>query len=239
MKHIPLIALLLTVSPLLFAHDWQLPEFNGLIAPAIGSDDLPYQQVNTKTQPSLLIFGRLGDAFIEGNRIGYPIKRFGFGNLSAIGQLRTHQYLEASDTNLTNQDRERAIEVGPQFSVPLGQGYVSQFSLFQDISGKHDAQEFEAAIYKRFVFEDLRLVTTLAAQYQSEKLMDYYVGTDNYAPRSEWTQEIELLAVYDLNENWSIVAMWRYYKHGKEFESSPLTSGDTTQRFAFGIGHHF
>lgn len=219
--------------------DWQWPEFNGLVSAAISQDNLPYQQISTQTQPSLLVFGRLGDVFIEGNRAGLPLKRFGFGTLSALGQVRTHQYLDANNTNLTDQDRDKSIELGPQLSIPLGQGFVSQVSVLQDISGKHKAQEYEAAIYKRFVFNELRIIATLAAQYQSQDLMNYYVGTETYHANAELTQEIELLTVYDITQDWSAVAVWRYYRHGDEFANSPLTNGRTTQRVAFGIGRHF
>lgn len=237
MKSLRFLSLLL-FAQLSLADDW-LPEFNGMIAGAISHNDLPYAQVDSQTQPSVLIFGRLGDVFIEGNRAGYPLKRFGFGTLSALGQIRTHQYLDADDTSLTDKDRNRTIEIGPQLSIPLGAGYVSQLSILQDISGQHESQEYEAAIYKRFVLDDFRLVTTLALQYQTETLMDYYTGTASYSPKAEITQEIELLGVYDINKHWSFVAMWRYYQHGKEFESSPLTNGRTTQRVALGLGRHF
>ncbi len=224
-----------------FADDnkWQWPEFNGLIAGAISQDNLPYQQVDTKQQPSLLVFGRLGDVFIEGNRAGLPLQRFEFGSLSLMGQLRTHQYLDANDTDLTDENREQSIELGPQVSIPLGQGYVSQFSVLQDITGKHNGQEYEAAIYKRFVFDGLRIVATLALQYQSQKLMDYYVGTQAYSPQAEMTQELELLGVYDITHRWSAALVWRYYQHGAEFNNSPLTSSNSTQRIAIGIGYHF
>ncbi|MFY0640077.1 MAG: MipA/OmpV family protein [Bermanella sp.] len=233
--------LLLILSAQTFAddNDWQWPSFNGLIAGAVSYDDLPYKQIDAQTQPGLLVFGRLGDVFIEGNRAGLPIKRFDFGTLSALGQLRTHQYLDASKTDLTNENRDRSIELGPQLSVPLGHGFVSQFSVLQDISGKHKAQEYEAAVYKRFNFDDLRIITTLAAQYQSQDLMDYYVGTDTYQPKAELTQEVELLAVYDFSNHWSGVVVWRYYEHGNEFAQSPLTRDRRTQRLALGIGRHF
>jgi outer membrane scaffolding protein for murein synthesis (MipA/OmpV family) len=177
--------------------------------------------------------------FIEGNRAGLPLKRFAFGTLSALGQVRTHQYLDADNTSLTDEDRDPSIELGPQLSIPLGQGFVSQFSVLQDISGKHKAQEYEAAIYKRFVFNSLRIIATVAAQYQSRDLMNYYTGTNTYQPKAELTQELELLGVYDINKNWSAVAVWRYYQHGSEFKNSPLTDGQTTQRTAIGIGYHF
>lgn len=233
--------LLLTLSAQTFAddNDWQWPSFNGLIAGAVSYDDLPYKQIDAQTQPGLLVFGRLGNVFIEGNRAGLPLKRFGFGTLSALGQLRTHQYLDASQTDLTDQDRDRSIELGPQLSLPLGHGFVSQFSVLQDISGKHKAQEYEAAVYKRFNFDDLRIIATVAAQFQSEALMEYYVGTDSYQPKAELTQEVELLAVYDINDDWSAVAVWRYYQHGDEFADSPLTRDRKTQRLALGIGRHF
>ena len=236
---------LIVFSSFLFSTDtfsdqsWSLPEFNGLIAAAVSSDDLPYQQINTTQQPSLLVFGRLGSLFIEGNRAGMPVQRYGFGTLSILGQLRTHQYLDASETPSTDQDRDKSIELGPQLSIPLGNGFVSQFSVLQDVSGKHKGQEYEAAVYKRFIFDDLRIIATLAAQYQSNELVDYYAGTSDYDGKADLTQEIELLGTYDFNDQWSGVAVWRFYQHGSEIKNSPLTDQDSTQRISLGIGYHF
>ena len=225
-------------SPLVVA-DWEIPEFNGLFAGAITYDDIPYEGVDTELTPSLLILGRIGHAFIEGNRASYPIKRLGWGTVSLVGQVRMHQYLDADDSPLTDDDRKRGVELGPQLSIPLGNGYVSQFTLFQDLGVAHESQELEASIYKRFNVEELTLIATLAAQYQTEDLMDYYVGTDNYRAKAELTKEIELLATYPINEDWNAIAVWRYYQHGNNFEDSPLTDSDTTQRFAIGLGMHF
>lgn len=222
-----------------FAEENTWPEFNGVVAIAASQENLPYAGVDTEVVPSLLVFGQLGHAFIEGNRVGYPIKRFGFATLSALGQLRTHQYLDADDTPLTHKDREKSIELGPQLSVPLGGGIVSQFSVLQDISGKHNSQEVEAAAYKRFVFDHARVITTYALQYQSGKLVDYYVGTDSYRAKGDLTQELEVLGVYDMTPNWSATLVWRYYLHGNEFKNSPLITDRSTQRFAIGIGRHF
>ena len=229
---------LLMTSHLALA-DLELPEFNGFIAGAVTQENLPYANVDIDHQPSVLILGRLGDVFIEGNRAGYPLKRLGWGTLSALGQIRTHQHLEKDNSPLINEDRKRAIELGPQLSVPLGNGYVSQFTLFQDISGAHESQEFEASVYKRVNFDNLQIVGTLAAQYQNKDLMNYYIGTDNYSAGAELTSEIELLATYDITDDWSAIAVWRYYKHGNDFKNSPLTDGDTTQRLALGIGRFF
>jgi len=229
---------LLMTSHLALA-DLELPEFNGFIGGAVTQENLPYANVDIDYQPSVLILGRLGDVFIEGNRAGYPLKRLGWGTLSALGQIRTHQHLEKDNSPLINEDRKRAIELGPQLSIPLGNEYVSQFTLFQDISGAHESQEFEASVYKRFNFDNLQIVGTLAAQYQNKDLMNYYVGTDNYSAGAELTSEIELLATYDITDDWSAIAVWRYYKHGSDFKNSPLTDGDTTQRLALGIGRFF
>ncbi|EAT12350.1 MipA/OmpV family protein [Bermanella marisrubri] len=217
----------------------ELPKFTGVIAPAVLHEDLPYQQIETETQASLLILGRLGSVFIEGNRAGLPLKRFAWGSLSLMGQLRTHQYLDASETTLTDQDRKRAIELGPQASILLGSGYVAQVSLLQDVSQRHEAQELEVAVYKRFSVLGGLWVTTLAGQYQSQDLMQYYVGTEQYKPDAEWTYEAELLGRYDLNPNWKLIVVYRHYQHGSDFNNSPLTSGDTTKRFALGVGYQF
>lgn len=217
----------------------ELPKFTGVIAPAILHEDLPYQQVEAETQPSLLILGRLGSVFIEGNRAGLPVKRFDWGSVSVMGQLRTHQYLDASKTSITDQDRERAIELGPQASVLLGAGYVAQVSILQDVSNRHKAQELETAVYKRFSVLGGLWVTTLAAQYQSQDLMQYYVGTDQYRADAEWTYEVELLGRYDLSPNWKLILVYRHYQHGMDFRNSPLTDSDTTKRFALGVGYQF
>lgn len=224
--------------PCLLSAD-ELPEFTGVIAPAVLHEDLPYQQVEAETQASLLILGRLGSVFIEGNRAGLPLKRFAWGSLSLMGQLRTHQYLDASETTLTDQDRRRAIELGPQASILLGSGYVAQVSLLQDVSNRHKAQELETAVYKRFPVLGGLWVTTLAAQYQSQDLMQYYVGTDQYQVDAEWTYEVELLGRYDLNSDWKLLLIYRHYQHGKDFENSPLTKSDSTKRFALGVGYQF
>ena len=235
---------LLFISALYSSHSysdtsWQLPEFSGLIAGAITQENLPYQQTSSEQHPSLLVFGRLGDVFIEGNRAGTLIKRFEFGSLSALGQLRTHQYLEADNTTLTTKDRARSIEAGFQLSIPLGQGFFSQVSVLQDISNTHKGQEYEAAVYKRFTFQNLRIISTLAAQYQSDELTDYYFGTQNYTAKADLTTELEVLAVYDFNQDWSAVAMWRFYQHEDEIKDSPLTKTGHTERVAFGVGYQF
>ena len=213
--------------------------FRGLVSAGMTYNDRPYAKVKPETTPSIIAIGRLGDLFIEGNRAGYPLARLGWGTLSAVGQIRMHQYLEADDTALISEDRKRAIEIGPQLSIPLSHGVVSQFSLFQDISGAHDSQEFEASVYKRFVFDRARIVATLAAQYQSEDFMNYYVGSENYQAHAEWTTEAELLGTYDMTDDWSAILVWRYYQHGNDFDHSPLTDGDRTQRIALGIGRYF
>lgn len=221
------------------SHTWAIPEFNGLVAGAVTYENLPYEGVDERYNPGVLILGRWGDLFIEGNRVGYPLKRLGWGTLSALGQIRTHQYLDADDSPLTDKDRNKALELGAQLSVPLGQGFVSQFAVLQDISGQHKAQEVEASIYKRVNLGPVRLVTTLALQYQSQDLLDYYVGTDSYQAKADLTGELELLATWPFADNWAVTAVGRFYQHGNEFSDSPLTNGDYTQRIALGIGHYF
>jgi outer membrane scaffolding protein for murein synthesis (MipA/OmpV family) len=216
-----------------------LPAFSGLLAGAITQDNLPYKNVSTKTNPSLLVLGRWGDLFIEGNRVGYPLMRFDGGTLSAMGQVRMHQYLDASDSALIETDRERALELGAQLSVPLGGRFFGQFSVLQDISGGHKGQEYEASIYKRVDVGSVRLVTTVALQYQSKALVDYYVGTDDYRPESDWVGELELLATWPFANDWALVAVGRFYQHGDELNNSPLTNSAQTHRVAVGVGHYF
>lgn len=211
-------------------------DFSGVVAPAIGVDSLPYKDTDTEVYPSLLIMGTAGKLFIEGNRAGYVLNRSDFGAFSVVGQSRTHQYIPDSSGL---GERDKALEAGVQLAKPLGGGWSGQLTLFTDISDTHKGQEFEVAAYRRDFFGDFRLLTLVALQQQSKDLTQYYAGTDTYKPSGDLNAEIELIGVYDINEDISAIAVFRHYFHGSGIDDSPLTDSNQTSRLMFGVGWSF
>lgn len=208
-------------------------DFSGIVAPAIGVDNLPYKNSNSDPYGSLLIMGRSGDLFFEGNRLGYLIGRTGLGAISLMGQVRSHQYL-------IEEDNKKAVEAGLQLSTRLGGGWFSQMTLFTDVSDNHGGQELELGAFRRDRFGDLSLLTLLALQQQSKALTGHFAnGLDYNVQSGDLNAEIEFIGTYTLTENLRLVGVYRHYFHNEGIDNSPLTENAQTQRFLIGLGWAF
>lgn len=209
-----------------------LSSFRGTIAPAVSFDNLPYREAETKATPTLLVMGRLGRMFFEGNRFGYVGHRSQYGAISLVGQVRSHQYFPKAE--------EKAFEAGVQHSMRLGLGWFSQVSLFTDLSDTHQGQELELSTYRRDSFGELTVLTLLALQQQSRKLTGYYANSSDYQiAQGDLNTEVEFIATYPLTDDLRLVGIYRHYFHGAGLTDSPLTSSAQTQRFILGIGWAF
>ena len=220
---------------------WALAEFDinfsGLVAPAIGVDSVPYRGAESEPYGAVLVMGRIGDLFIEGNRLGYLFDRTDYGALSLVGQIRSHQYLP---DEVFQGDEDKAFELGLQVAKPIGLGWVGQLSTFSDVSDTHNGHEIELGAYRRDFFGDLRLLTLVALQQQSRTLTSHYAETPDYKPSSgDLNLELELIAVYPITENVSALGVFRHYVHGDGLADSPLTDGRETSRLLLGIGWQF
>ena len=211
--------------------------FNGIIAPSLTIDQLPYKKAEVKSSLSLVIMGQLGNAFFEGNRFGYLFNRTQYGAFAAVGQIRAHQYIELNDQH--TEDKDKAFEAGLQWSKPLGYGWVSQVSLFQDVSDTHHGQEMELAFYRRDNFDKFRLLTMFSAQQQSQSLTSYYTDAENYQADADLNFELELIGVYEITSRLNALMVYRHYLHGSGLKNSPLTQSDQTKRLILGLGWSF
>lgn len=215
----------------------EFPSFEGLVVPAIGIDNLPYKNSDLQIAPSLIVMGRLGDLFIEGNRAGYLVNRSALGALSVMGQVRTHQYIPQESTFGT---RDKSMELGLQLAKPLAYGWTGQVTAFTDVSDTHQGSELELSVYRRDYFgENFRLLTMFAAQQQDQKLTSFYADAMNYKADADLNLEFELLGVYEFNQDWSAVVVYRHYFHGDGIAQSPITDKDETIKLALGIGYRF
>ncbi|MBL4797678.1 MAG: MipA/OmpV family protein [Oleispira sp.] len=250
--------------------------FEAVIEPAYGlwsvaavSKKSQFKSVDNQFSPSLLIFGGYGPIFIEANRFGYNYYRDGTYFSSMIGNVRGHSSL--SQENIDSSDvlqrynldeRKTALEAGIQFGRRFDSGWVGRLALLQDISSTHKAQEAELSFYRRDNFKPLanfnsiRLLTTVAAQAQSQELNDYYYGVDSnelgisgaqaYQADAGWSVEIELIATYDFswqesnpNKNWGAYAGLRHYQFSDTVNDSPIIESGLVQQYFVGLGTYF
>lgn len=211
-------------------------EFNGLVAPAISIDQLPYKDTDTQVSPSLLVMGHAGRLFIEGNRAGYRLNRSDFGALSVLGQWRTHQYIP---DDAPFEQRDKAVELGIQLAKPLGSGWNLQASALTDISNKHQGQEYELGLYRRDNIGSLRLLSLVAVQQQSKQLTGYYADTEGYQADADTNVELEFIGIYPITGDIEAVAIYRHYFHGSELKNSPLTDSRSTKKLSLGLGWRF
>lgn len=235
MRKLLVVLSLLSVSGIASAKEGLDFAFTGVAAAGVSVDQLPYRNIDPQVGGSLFVMGRSSNLFFEGNRIGYLVQRTEYGAFSVIGQRRTHQYLPKSN----GVEREKAIELGGQWALPVGAGWMAQLSGFTDVSSTHNGAELELSAYRRDTFGDVRLLTNFALQAQNQSLTGYYADTPTYTASSDINVEVELIAVYELSESVSLVGVYRHYRHGSGLANSPLTDSRHTQRLVMAVGWSF
>lgn len=232
------LALVLTTSSAM-SSDWVpdiISDFSGVVAPAVTTEVLPYRDVDTQVNPSLIIMGRSGKLFIEGNRAGYLLNRTDFGALSLLGQSRNHQYIP-DDASLMKRDK--AFELGFQLAKPITDSWSAQLTLFTDASDTHNGQEIEFGFYRRDFWGDFRLLTLFALQQQSRSLTGYYADTQEYSADGDLNGEVEFIGVYEWTRDINLTFVYRHYVHGNGLADSPLTDSRQTRKFSLGVGWSF
>lgn len=240
----------------------------GLWSVAATAKNSQFKAVDNQYSPSLLIFGGYGPVFIEANRFGYNFYRDGTYFSSVIGNVRGHSSLSKEEINSSDElqlysldERKTALEAGIQIGRRFDNGWVGRLALLQDISATHNAQEAELSFYRRDNFKpladfgDIRLLTTIAIQAQSQELNDYYYGVDNdelgssgvaaYQAEAGWSAELELIATYDFswgdkgNKDWGVYGGLRHYQFSDTVTDSPIVESGLVQQYFVGLGHYF
>lgn len=200
---------------------------------ALGSAGVERPYAGTRTEHSLapVLLGRWGNFFFEGSRVMFGLHQGDGWSLAALGHLRFHQYYEPLD-------RERALELGAQLTVPLD-AFTVQAAAYGDVTGEHDGAEFELRAFRRFAWTRVSVIPTVSVQHQSGRLAGHYFGTGAYAPGATTNVVVEAFATLDVNEDWVLVGSLRHYRHGDGIADSPLVSGRGTATWVVGIGRRF
>jgi len=244
----------------------------GLWSIAATAKKSQFRAVDNQLGATLLIFGGYGPFFIEANRFGYNFYRDGTYFSSLIGNFRSHSSLSKDDIKSSHalrayelEERKGSLEAGIQVGRRFDSGWVGRIAVLQDISSTHKGQEAEITAYRRDTFKpfsslnNIRLLTTMGLQVQSQALNDYYYGVDNheldtansntqqnaYQSDSGWSAELELIATYDFSwqpggsKDWAAYGGLRHYHFSDAVSDSPIVESGLVQQYFIGLGRYF
>ena len=239
----------------------------GLWSAAVISRSSLFEDVDTQVSPTALIFGGYGPVFIEGNRFGHNFYRDGIWFASAVGNVRNYTALsqeQIDDSDSLRQydldERKASLEAGIQLGRRFDGGWIGRVALLQDISNRHNAQEAELMAFRRDSFKPfdslgpVRLLSTIALQYQTQDLNDYYFGIDQnelalanqqtYETDDGWSAELEFIATYDFEWSkelgeWAAYAGLRHYQFSDAVADSPIVETGLVQQYFVGLGKYF
>jgi len=261
----------LTVTPV---HSEESSIWKSISEPAYGlwslgalSRSSLFEGVETQASPTALIFGGYGPVFIEGNRFGHNFYRDGTWFASAVGNVRSYTALSQehiNDSDFLSQynldERTASLEAGVQVGRRFDGDWIGRVALLQDISNRHNAQEAELMAFRRDSFSPfesfgpIRLLSTLALQYQAQDLNDYYFGIDQdelalatqqiYQANDGWSAELEFIATYDFEWSkelgeWAAYAGLRHYQFSDTVVDSPIVETGLVQQYFVGLGKYF
>jgi outer membrane scaffolding protein for murein synthesis (MipA/OmpV family) len=229
-----------------------------------------FEGVETQVSPTALIFGGYGPVFIEGNRFGHNFYRDGTWFASAVGNVRNYMALsqeQIDDSDFLSQydldERKASLEAGVQLGRRFDGGWIGRVALLQDISNRHNAQEAELMACRRDSFKpfdslgSVRLLSTIALQYQTQDLNDYYFGIDQnelalasqqaYEADDGWSAELEFIATYDFEwgqgaaswGEWAAYTGLRHYQFSDTIADSPIVETGLVQQYFVGLGKYF
>jgi outer membrane scaffolding protein for murein synthesis (MipA/OmpV family) len=244
----------------------------GLWSIAATGKNSQFKAVDNQFGATPLIFGGYGAVFIEANRFGYNFYRDGTYFSSLIGNFRNHTRLSEDEIESSRilktyklEERKSALEAGIQVGRRFDNGWVGRVAILQDISSTHKGQEAEFTAYRRDNFKpfsnlnNIRLLTTMGLQIQSQALNDYYYGVENYEldtannntqqkayqADSGWSAELELIATYDFSwqpggsKDWAAYVGLRHYHFSDAVSDSPIVESGLVQQYFIGLGRYF
>jgi outer membrane protein len=208
----------------------------------------PYRGDNDTVLPIPMIFYDSKTFFLKGLIAGYHIFEQERFSLDLIAGVRTDGYdNDDSDFLKGMDDRDSSIDGGIKASHFDGWG-ITSVSFVNDLLGKHDGQEVNLSYAKRFVENPWALTPSGGILWQSSNLTDYYYGVKRdetkagrpaYSVGEAWNPFFQLNLNYQIDEQWSAVAIFRYVWLDKEIQDSPIVSDEYEILLMAGLMYKF
>jgi outer membrane protein len=240
---------LLGISSPGFAQDTQQrPTSNLKLGIGIVYSTSPYKGDDDAVLPIPMIFYDSKTFFLKGLIAGYHIFEQDNLSLDLIAGVRADGYDNDDNDYLKGMDdRDWSIDGGIKVSHFDGWGTTS-VSFVNDLLGKHDGQEAILSYAKRFVENPWAVTPSGGILWQSSNLTDYYYGVKQdetqpgrpaYSVGEAWNPFFQLDIKYQIDEQWSATAIFRYVWLYKEIQDSPIVSDDYEILLMAGLMYKF
>jgi len=190
-----------------------------------------YKDEEASLSVSPYIFGGYGDLSIEANRATYTLWGNGTFYTSVVAQLRTHQKSK-------KYDKKIAFELGGDVGLILPYSFVTRLAILADVTSTHQGYELDYQLFRHDFIGNVRLLSAVGVQYQSDKLANYYYGSGDYKPESSFVGELEFIATLPVYDFGLFVGI-RSYWYEKSISDSPIAGSNNTLQVFSGVGYQF
>lgn len=219
------------------------------IGVAAVAQDQGYTDVGNETVVVPVVAIEYGNFSLLGPRANYKLYQSENFELSASAQLRMDGY-EEDDGDIFKgmEDRDMAFDAGFEAEIDTSFGEFG-LELMHDLTSTHEGFEFSASYGIPFRLEKGRVVPYISANYQSDKMVDYYYGVraeEATASRQFYEPDAATSFEIGISSDWyfgrgkhMIKADISYSAYGSEIKDSPLVDKSGSTQLLLGYVYVF
>jgi MipA family protein len=148
------------------------------------------------------------------------------------------------------EDRRMSFDAGlkAELKLPLGEDVMLWARVVTDAASRHDGQEAELSVSKKFRSKYFRLTPSVGARFQSSRLVDYYYGVrasevragrPEYEPGQAVNYFGEVLFSFGISQNWIVVTKAGVEFLDSEIRKSPIVDKDYLLTGIVGLTRRF
>ncbi|GEK10554.1 MipA/OmpV family protein [Pseudoalteromonas peptidolytica] len=224
------------------------PQLKWGIGAAIISQDQGYVGIGNETEFVPAVAIQYGNFSLLGPRANYKVYQTEQFEVSLSAHLRLDGF-EANDSDyfIGMEDRDMSFDAGFEMEYDTSFGEFG-FEFMHDVSSTHKGYEASVSYGVPFRFEDGRVFPYIAANFQSEDLVDYYYGVQAtealtnrafYLGDSSTAFEVGIQSDWFLGKHHMIKADISYTSYGSEIKDSPLVDASGSAQIIFGYVYVF
>ncbi|QZO11441.1 MipA/OmpV family protein [Pseudoalteromonas piscicida] len=218
------------------------------IGGAIIAQDQGYIDIGNETEFVPAIAIQYGDFNLLGPRATYKLYQAEQFEISVGAQLRLDGF-EAADSKFFTgmEDRDMSFDAGFEAEYNTSFGEFG-FEFMHDVSSTHEGYEASVSYGVPFRFADGRVYPYIAANFQSEDLVDYYYGVrvnealssrPYYLGESSTALEVGIQSDWFFGKHHMLKADVSYTSYGDEIKDSPLIDASGNVQVLLGYVYVF
>ena len=219
-----------------------------LVGPGTWITIKPYKNVDPTVYPIPVVVAVSAPFYFKIDTAGCRLFSDSNMTFDIIGKLRLDGYdADKSDYFDGMHNRNMTVDVGGEFGISGDWGNLYA-RILTDALGQHDGQEYRLTYAKPFKFEKAKISPSAGVALLSSNLADYYYGVRDdeartgrpaYNPGASVNWFVGLDAIYQLNNDWTLLTTITYYWLDSDIRNSPIVNKDYTISILAGAMYRF